>query len=89
MNPPLEIQVCAGFANRLRALVSAMCAAEDIIPLNADGSRPRSLVVSWPSEFNIHTAPFEFLFSKQSLPSWVHIEDGRLQVSIGEQLMTP
>jgi len=83
MNPPLEIQVCAGFANRLRAFVSAMCAAEDIIPLNADGSRPRSLVVSWPSEFNIHTAPFEFLFSKQSLPSWVHIEDGRLQAHTG------
>ena len=83
MNPPLEIQVCAGFANRLRALVSAMCVAEDIIPLNDDGSRPPSLVVSWPSEFNIHTAPFEFLFSKQSLPSWIRIEDGRLQPHSG------
>lgn len=93
MNPPLEIQVCAGFANRLRALVSAMCAAEDIIPLNADGSRPPSLVVSWPSEYNIHTAPFEFLFSKGPLPSWVRIEDGRLQAHSGwensKQVLSP
>jgi hypothetical protein len=60
-----------------------MCTAEDIIPLNADGSRPPSLVVSWPSEFNVHTAPFEFLFSKGSLPAWVRIEDGRLQPHSG------
>lgn len=83
MNPPLEIQVCAGFANRLRALVSAMCAAEDVVPLNPDGSRPVSLIVSWISEMNIHTAPFEFLFDSGSLPRWVRIEDGRVLAHSG------
>jgi hypothetical protein len=79
MNPPLELRVCAGFANRLRALVSGMCVAEDIIPLNDDGSRPPSLIVSWTPDAGIHTAPFEFLFDVTSLPPWVYIEDGRVQ----------
>ena len=79
MNPPLELKVCAGFANRLRALVSGMCVAEDIIPLNEDESRPISLIVSWTPETGIHTAPFEFLFDINSLPPWVRLEDGRLQ----------
>jgi hypothetical protein len=83
MNPPLEIRVCAGFANRLRALVSAMCAAEDIVPLNPDGSRPVSLIVSWVPEMNIHTAPFDFLFDSSSLPRWVRIEDGRVPAHSG------
>jgi len=79
MNPPLELKVCAGFANRLRALVSGMCVAEDIIPLNDDGTRPPSLIVSWTPDVGIHTAPFEFLFDVTSLPPWVRLEDGRLQ----------
>jgi hypothetical protein len=78
MNPPLEFKACAGFGNRLRALVSAMCAAEDIVPLNEDGSRPLSLVVSWTPETDIHTAPFDFIFDMKTLPSWIKVEDSRL-----------
>jgi hypothetical protein len=83
MNPPLEFKACAGFGNRLRALVSAMCAAENIVPLNDDGSRPLSLVVSWPPETDIHTAPFDFIFDMGSLPSWIKIEDSRLPAHSG------
>lgn len=83
MNPPLELRVCAGFANRLRALVSGICVAEDIIPLNPDGTRPPSLIVSWTPEIAVHTAPFEFLFDPSSLPSWVRVEDGRMQSHTG------
>jgi len=60
-----------------------MCAAEDIVPLNGDGSRPVSLVVSWTPDTNIHTAPFDFLFDRRSVPSWVVIEDGRLEPHTG------
>jgi hypothetical protein len=83
VTPPLEFKACAGFANRLRALVSAMCAAEDIVPLNSDGSRPISLIVSWTPETNIHTAPFDLLFDRSSLPSWVVFEDSRVQPHSG------
>jgi len=81
--PPLEFKACAGFANRLRALISAMCTAEDILPLKSDGSRPISLIVSWTPETNIHTAPFELLFDKYSLPSWVVFEDGNIEPHSG------
>jgi hypothetical protein len=60
-----------------------MCVAEDIIPLNDDGSRPPSLIVSWTPETDIHTAPFDFLFDTASLPPWVAIEDGRLPAHTG------
>ena len=38
---PIYLQVCAGLANRLRATVSGLCAAEDL---------SRSIVISWPRE---------------------------------------
>jgi hypothetical protein len=61
--PTLEFRPCAGLANRLRALVSAICAAEDI------GWRLR---VWWPIEHGIHTAPFSLLFKlPESLPPFV------------------
>ena len=59
----LEFRPCAGLANRLRALVSAMCAAEDI---------GWALRIWWPIEHGIHTAPFSLLFKlPESIPPFV------------------
>ena len=62
----LEFIPCAGFANRLRALVSAMCAAEDI---------KAHLHVLWTIEPYIHVSQFRTLFNTESLPSWVKVEE--------------
>lgn len=64
--PPLEFIPCAGLANRLRAIASAMCAAQDI------GSPLRIL---WRQEARIQTAPFRILFNTETLPSWVTFEE--------------
>lgn len=66
MNPPLELIPCAGFANRLRAMVSGMCAAEDL---------SSSLLVLWKQEPNILIAPFSFLFDTETLPAFLQIEE--------------
>lgn len=72
--PPLEFIPCAGFANRLRALVSAMCAAEDIgAPLHA----------LWTHEPSIHIAQFRMLFDTESLPSWMKVEEAILAPHTG------
>jgi hypothetical protein len=49
----IEFRPCAGFANRLRAMVSALCAAEDI------GWKVR---IWWPIERGICSVPFSALF---------------------------
>ena len=64
---PLEFMPCAGFANRLRSLVSAMCAAEDI---------QSPLHVLWKIEPHIHVSQFRTLFDVESLPSWLKVEEG-------------
>lgn len=61
---PLYIQPCAGLANRLRALVSAMCAAEDL-------GRPLEIV--WTEEAGICQVAFQRLFAQESLPSFVRL----------------
>lgn len=53
VQPPLQFRACAGFANRFRALASAMCAAEDV---------GRGLEVFWQSEPGVFVGPFYSLF---------------------------
>jgi hypothetical protein len=58
------LRVCAGLANRLRALVSGICAAEDL---------QRKLVVCWPIE-PVCGAPWTDLFDSSDLPDWLTIQ---------------
>ena len=61
---PIHLQVCAGLANRLRALVSGICFAEDL---------KRPLVLHWPPIEPSCCAHFEALFDPSSLPSFVTV----------------
>lgn len=65
--PFMEIHPCAGLANRLRAIASAMCAAQDL---------SRALVIVWKQEPGICTGTFKNLFDTDALPSWVYLNDG-------------
>lgn len=71
----LVLQVCAGLANRLRALVSGICLAEDL---------KRPLHVIWPANEPSCMARFKDLFDDTSLPSWVKVDMGPLE---GESVM--
>lgn len=71
----LVLQVCAGLANRLRALVSGICLAEDL---------KRRLHVIWPANEPSCMARFKDLFDSSSLPSWVKVDMGPLE---GEAIM--
>jgi len=57
---PIYLQVCAGLANRLRATVSGICAAEDL---------SRNIVISWPPE-EAFGGTWEDLFDPLDQP-WV------------------
>lgn len=61
---PIHLQVCAGLANRLRALVSGICFAEDL---------KRPLVLHWPPIEPSCCAHFEALFDPSSLPPFVTV----------------
>ena len=65
----LTIEVLAGMGNRLRAMVSAMCLAEDL---------HTTLRVLWPANNPACMAPFESLFDTQQLPSWVTVQMGHV-----------
>jgi hypothetical protein len=71
---PLEFLPSAGFANRLRALVSAMCVAEDI---------QSPLQVLWSHEPYVHTSQFRTLFDTESLPSWLKVNEAVLAPHTG------
>jgi len=66
---PIYLQVCAGLCNRLRALVSGICWAEDF---------GRPLIIYWFSGNIDCPARFDVLFDKDSLPSWVTVKDENL-----------
>lgn len=59
----IQLQVCAGLANRLRATVSGICAAEELCC---------PITISWPTEMSFG-ATFTDLFdlSASDLPSWI------------------
>ena len=61
--PTLHLQVCAGFANRIRALVAGLCAAEDLkIPL----------VIHWPVSLDC-ACKFSTVIDGESLPKTVKV----------------
>ena len=63
---PLELMPCAGLANKLRAIVSGMCWAQDL---------GTSLHVVWRSEVRLLIGQFYTYIDVQSVPSWVTIEE--------------
>ena len=68
MGPPIVLEVCAGFANRLRALVSGICYAED---LNS------SIEIQW----SLHPTCWSYLhecIDLSSLPSYVSVSIGSI-----------
>lgn len=71
----LEIELLAGMANRLRAMISAICWAED---------RGLSLRVIWSANDPACMARFETLFERSSLPRWVTVDMGPM---MGEGVM--
>lgn len=71
----LILQVCAGMANRLRALISGICLAEDL---------GKKLHVIWPANEPSCMVRFEMLFELSSLPSWVTVDMGPLE---GQHIM--
>lgn len=70
------LRVCAGLGNRLRALVSGLCAAEDI---------GRNLVVCWPIEHGCGAA-WKELFDSSDLPDWVTIQTVEFNMGLEECL---
>jgi hypothetical protein len=66
MGKILQLEVRSGLCNRLRALVSGICLAED---LNC------GLMVYWPSSKRESAAAFFDLFENSSLPGRVKVED--------------
>jgi hypothetical protein len=71
----LTIHVLAGMGNRLRAMISAICWAED---------RDMSLRVVWDANDPACMARFESLFERSSLPRWVTVDMGPME---GESVM--
>ena len=68
----LHLEVLAGFANRLRSLISGICFAEDLqIPL----------VIYWKSRDPACAIRFEKIFDLKSLPPFVRVVDGTLAYS--------
>jgi hypothetical protein len=51
----IYLQVCAGLANRLRATVSGLCAAEDL---------SKNIIISWPAE-HVFGATWEDIFEPE------------------------
>lgn len=66
----LTIEVLAGMANRLRALISAICLAEDL---------DRNLHVIWSANDPACMARFESLWDRSTLPPWVRVDMGPLE----------
>lgn len=60
----LELMPCAGLANRMRAIASAVVAAEQL---------ERTLRIGWKVDPGIQTAAFRDLFDVAALPPWIGI----------------
>jgi hypothetical protein len=63
----IRLEVYGGLCNRLRALVSGICLAEDL---------RRKLIVYWPIDRPECQAAFHDLYQLSSLPPYVRIVDG-------------
>lgn len=75
--PELTVEVVAGMANRLRAMVSAMCLADDL--------KMRLKVIWSPNSPSCMTL-FGTLFAIESLPSWVTVVIGPMLETATEVL---
>lgn len=64
--PLLELMPCAGLANKLRAIVSGICWAQDL---------GANLHILWRSEARLLIGQFYTYFDVQSLPSRVSVEE--------------
>jgi hypothetical protein len=71
--PSLFLQVQAGFANRLRAMISGICFAEDL---------QLDLYVYWNSQDSACSIPFEKVFDTQTLPPFVKVINGILPKTV-------
>jgi hypothetical protein len=67
----IQLQVCAGLANRLRATVSGICAAEEL---------GCPITISWPAEVSFG-ATFTDLFDLDAsdLPSWITFDSATVE----------
>jgi hypothetical protein len=74
----LYLEVNAGLCNRLRALVSGICWAEEV---------HRKLVVCWPDLKPECAASFSNLFDGTGLPDWIEINNRTLVTKI--QVLSP
>jgi len=75
----LQIELLAGMCNRMRAMISAICWAED---------RDLSLHVIWTANDPACMARFETLFERSSLPRWVTVDMGPM-MSRAEMILSP
>lgn len=66
----ITLEVLAGMGNRIRALVSAICLAEDL---------EENLHVIWPANDPACMIRFDDLFEKNNLPKWLQIDMGPLE----------
>lgn len=75
----IHLQVCAGLANRLRATVSGICAAEEL---------GCPITISWPAEMSFG-ATFTDLFDldRSDLPPWITF--GSTTVADATMCLTP
>lgn len=76
--PTLEIHPCAGLANRLRAVASAICGAQDL---------DRACLIAWKQEPGIFIGAFRDLFDIGRLPAGVFVNDGTYVQSDFKQQM--
>ena len=74
----LYLEVTAGLCNRLRALVSGICWAEEV---------HRKLVVCWPDLKPECAASFSNLFDGTGLPDWIEINNRTLATNV--QVLSP
>jgi len=71
MSDKIYLQVCAGLANRLRATVSGLCAAEDL---------SKNIIISWPIE-HAFGATWEDIFEPEPWATTMPIAYSRICLS--------
>lgn len=77
MSAELHVQVCGGFGNRLRAMISAICWGEDL---------GRKVVIWWWQHDLACMCGFDKLLDLSGLPPWVEVHAGYLDPSVPECL---
>jgi len=74
MSDKIYLQVCAGLANRLRATVSGLCAAEDL---------SKNIIISWPKE-HAFGATWEDIFEPEAWATTVPLAYSRICLSLAD-----